>query len=158
MKQILDYPIVVRCFCILLSLFLGWFSQLSYDAADEYNRDYIWLSAGVLVPILISLFAVSVTLIIQSLKELYNKFTNTDKKEQFNNVLTALKDSFLEEIIVLLVLFVLLIIRPFVMNGLCCCMLCYAVVLFDSFVVYSVLLYFWVIADYTIGIISIFKE
>lgn len=137
-----QYDIIGYLACFTLSILLGWVSTLGGEA-----NDYVQKLSNNVIPLLLTLLVLYSTLTIHLINELKKLENNKD----LSSVVYALKSNIVTEIIIVLILFVVLVLKSF--------LLCYfesSAILIqiatNSTVVFAFLYFIWVIVDVTMGL------
>lgn len=136
------YNIIGYIACIILSVGLGWVSTTAGS-----DLDYVQELSNTTIPILLTLLVLYSTLTINLINEL-KKF---DASSDLKPVVNSLRNNIIHEIIILLLLIILLVFRSplckwFPDAGSFIQIIC------NSFVVFSLLFFIWVIFDVAMGL------
>jgi len=136
------YNLVGYSICIIMSISLGWVSTLGGVA-----NDFVQKLSNNEIPLLLTLLVLYSTLTIHLINELRTLENNKD----LSSVVYALKSNIVTEIIIIIILFVVLVLKSF--------LLCYfkssanlIQIATNSAVVFAFLFFIWVIIDVTMGL------
>ena len=128
--------------CITMSILLGWLSTLGGE-----TNDYVQRLSNNVIPLLLTLLVLYSTLTIH----LINELRKLENNKNLSSVVYALKSNIVTEIIIIIILFVVLVLKSF--------LLCYfkssanlIQIATNSAVVFAFLFFIWVIIDVTMGL------
>ena len=139
------YNFVGYTISILVSVALGWVSTLGGEA-----NDYVQKLSNNVIPLLLTLLVLYSALTIHLINELRKLENNKD----LSSVVYALKSNIVTEIIIVLILFVVLVLKNFLLS--------YfegsanlIQIATNSSVVFAFLYFIWVIIDITMGLYAL---
>lgn len=136
------YDIIGYTTCTILSILLGWISSLS----GELN-DYVQKLSNTIIPLLLTLLVLYSTLTIHIINEL----RKLEDDKDLSTVVSALKSNIVTEIIIVLLLFITLILKGFLI-GIYPDYSNIIQIAVNSSVVFAFLFFIWVIIDVTMGL------
>lgn len=136
------YNFVGYSTCIIMSIILGWVSTLGGEA-----NDYVQKLSNNVIPLLLTLLVLYSTLTIHLINELRKLENNKD----LSSVVYALKSNIVTEIIIVLILFIVLVLKSFLLSYFESSANLIQIVT-NSTVVFGFLFFIWVIVDVTMGL------
>jgi len=136
------YNFVGYSISIIMSITLGWVSTLGGAA-----NDYVQKLSNNAIPLLLTLLVLYSTLTIHLINELRKLENNKD----LSSVVYALKSNIVTEIIIVLILFVILVLKSFLLSYFKCSANLIQIAT-NSAVVFAFLYFIWVIIDVTMGL------
>lgn len=154
--KIFKHSCLLRLLIVVLSLGLGFASYYCATLTGNIGDDFVWAHAGTLLPLLLTLLVLSTTLGMNLLKEIRTLINLVDQ-DKFNSAIDSIKFNFLEGVITFLFAFVVLVMRPLLGELQQECIVRFLCVLVDSFFVYCLLLFLWIISDAADALIDIYK-
>lgn len=142
------YNLVGYSTCIIMSILLGWISTLG----DEAN-DYVQKLSNNAIPLLLTLLVLYSTLTIH----LINELRKLENNKNLSSVVYALKSNIITEIIIVLILFVVLVLKSFLLSHFESSANLIQIAT-NSAVVFAFLYFIWVIIDVTMGLYDLVFE
>jgi len=136
------YNFVGYSICIIMSILLGWVSTLGGEA-----NDYVQKLSNNVIPLLLTLLVLYSTLTIHLINELRKLENNKD----LSSVVYALKRNIVAEIIIVVILFVVLVLKSFLVSYFPSSSNLIQIII-NSTVVFAFLFFIWVIIDVTMGL------
>lgn len=135
---------------------LGGASYYCNILTESVESDFVWSHAGTILPLLLTLLVLSTTLGMNLLKEI-RTLNDLADKEKYNKTIDSIKCSFIEGVITFFIAFIVLVVRPLINELLSKCLICVLCTLVDSFFVYCLLLFLWIISDAADALIDMYK-
>ena len=134
--------------CITMSILLGWLSTLGGE-----TNDYVQRLSNNVIPLLLTLLVLYSTLTIH----LINELRKLENNKNLRSVVYALKGNIITEIIIVIILFVVLVLKSFLLSYFESCANLIQISA-NSAVVFAFLFFIWVIVDVTIGLYDLVIE
>ena len=142
------YNFVGYTISIIVSVALGWVSTLGGEA-----NDYVQKLSNNVIPLLLTLLVLYSTLTIH----LINELRKLGNKKDLSSVVYALKSNIVTEIFIVLILFVVLVLKNFLLSYFECSANLIQIAT-NSAVVFAFLYFIWVIIDVTMGLYDLVIE
>lgn len=136
------YNLVGYSTCIILSILLGWISTLGSEA-----NDYVQKLSNNVIPLLLTLLVLYSTLTIH----LINELKKLEENKDISSVVHALKSNIVAEIFIVVILFVVLVLKSFLISYFTCSSNLIQIIT-NTTVVFAFLFFIWVIIDVTMGL------
>lgn len=139
-----------------MSCFLGWWATKGAD-------DIIGKISVNIISILLPLLVLQVTLMLQLLNELH-RYAEEHKQVNFNQVMKSIKRNFIDEVVIIFVTIVVLIGKDYYESQTVsdCVVWSWIInhsqIIANSFVIFSILYFMWVIIDEVGGFLKLFAE
>lgn len=142
------YNLIGYSISIIMSILLGWISTLGGEA-----NDYVQKLSNNVIPLLLTLLVLYSTLTIH----LINELRKLDNNKDLSSVVHALRSNIVSEIIIVVVLFIVLVLKSYLLCNFQS-MANIIQIVTNVAVVFAFLFFIWVIIDVTMGLYDLVIE